>query len=71
MQKTTKSWKQPWNFGESRRSGDTSAAPLIKTEEFILVDEDGSKRLSRANSDVALFEIRRGVVREDVEGSDG
>ena len=43
----------------------------IKTEEFILVDEDGSKRLSRANSDVALFEIRRGVVREHVEGSDG
>jgi hypothetical protein len=44
---------------------------LTKTEEFILVDEDGWKRLSRANSDVALFEIRRGVVREHVEGSDG
>jgi len=32
-----------------------------KTEEFILVDEDGSQRLSRAKSDVALFENWRGV----------
>ena len=47
------------------------ASPQIKTEEFILVDEDGSKRLSRAKSDVALFKNRRGVVREEVEGSDG
>jgi hypothetical protein len=51
--------------------GDSLSFPLTKTEEFILVDEDAKERLSRAKSDVALFENRSGVVREYVEGSDG
>jgi hypothetical protein len=51
--------------------GDSPSFPPAKTEEFILVDEDAKERLSRAKSDVALFENRSGVVREYVEGSDG
>ena len=71
MQKTTKSWKLPLNFGDVKQGGNVLSSLQTKTEEFILVDEDAKERLSRAKSDVALFENRSGVVREHVEGSDG